>query len=290
MDRATHSDFLDDVKTYYDKNTQRFVDHHESGSVDALHRAVWGPGVTTQDEAFQYVNQLLLEALQELAGHFPAPLRVLDLGCGVGGSLFYLASRLPIEAVGVTLSPVQVTLANQRAQALGLDQQCRFIEADFLRLPALEPHPAIFAVESFVHGPDAEAFFASASAILPPGGRLILCDDLLTPEAQRDDSRKTRRLLDDFRRGWHVRSLVTPAQAQTYAARAGLRLVDNRDLTPYLALRRPWDRVIGFCVDIGRGLPLRAPWWLCWVGGHAVQTCLLSGRVEYRLLVFEKSP
>jgi SAM-dependent methyltransferase len=285
---ATDRAFLNDVKTYYDKNTKRFVNHHESGAVDALHRAVWGPGVSSQDEAFLYVNQLLLEAMRELLSRFSPPLRVLDLGCGVGGSLFYLATRLSIQAVGVTLSPVQVELANRKAHMLQLDQQCRFIEADFLNLPALDPHHAIFAIESFVHCPDAERFFASAAALIPPGGRLIICDDFLTPTAQDDDSRKTKRLLDDFRRGWHVRSLITPAQAQRDAASAGLTLIDNRDLTPYLALRRPWDRFIGLCVHIGRGLPLRAPWWLCWVGGHAVQTCLLSGRAEYRMLFFEK--
>jgi cyclopropane fatty-acyl-phospholipid synthase-like methyltransferase len=288
MDMATDRAFLDDVKTYYDKNTKRFVKHHESGTVDALHRAVWGPGVTTQEAAFQYVNQFLLETIQGLEPQFPSPLRVLDLGCGVGGSLFYLASRLPIQAVGVTLSPVQIELANRKAQALQLERQCRFIEADFLNLPTLDPHPAVFAVESFVHCPEAEKFFASAASLIPPGGRLIICDDFLSVASPHDHSRKTRRLLEDFRRGWHVRSLITTAQAQSYAARAGLSLVDNRDLTPYLALRRPWDRLIGLCVEIGRGLPLRAPWWLCWLGGHAVQTCLLSGLVEYRVLIFEK--
>ena len=288
MDRATDRAFLDDVKTYYEKNTKRFVNHHESGAVDALHRAVWGPGVTTQAEAFQYVNQFLLETMQGLAPLFPSPLRVLDLGCGVGGSLFYLASRLPIQAVGITLSPVQVELANRKAQALQLDRQCRFIEANFLNLPVLDPHPAIFAIESFVHCPDAERFFASAAPLIPPGGRLIICDDFLSAAAQNDHSRKTQRLLEDFRRGWHVRSLITTAQAQRYAASAGLTLVDNRDLTPYLALRRPWDRFIGVCVEMGRGLPLRAPWWLCWVGGHALQVCLLSGLVEYRVLILEK--
>lgn len=286
---VTDTAFLDDVKTYYDKNTKRFVNHHEAGAVDALHRAVWGPGVTTQDEAFLYVNQLLLQAIQECAPHFPPPLPVLDLGCGVGGSLFYLAQRLPIQAVGVTLSPVQIELANQKAQALQLDRQCRFIEADFLNLPALDPHPAVFAIESFVHCPDAEKFFAAAAALIPSGGRLIMCDDFLSAASQYDDSRRAKRLYADFRRGWHVRSLVTMAQAQSHAASAGLILVDNCDLTPYLALRRPWDRFIGLCVNLGRRLPLRAPWWLCWLGGHAIQTCLLSGLAEYRFVVFEKS-
>ena len=286
---AIDTTFLDDVKTYYDKNTKRFVNHHESGRVDALHRAVWGPGVTTQEDAFLYVNDRLLHVLQELAPHFPAPLRVLDLGCGVGGSLFYLAQRLPMQAVGVTLSPVQVELASQKAHARQLDDQCQFIEADFLKLPALEPHAAVFAIESFVHCPDAEQFFAAASAVMPSGGRLMMCDDFLSASSHHRLDRKAKRLLADFRRGWHVRSLITIAQAQQYAASAGLTLIDNHDLTSYLALCRPWDRVIAACVTLGRGLPLRAPWWLCWVGGHAVQMCLLSGLIDYRFLVFEKS-
>ena len=283
-----HASFLREVKTYYDKNTKRFVNHHESGAVNALHRAVWGPGVTTQEEAFQYVNQLLLQVMQEQAPRFPSPLRVLDLGCGVGGSLFYLAHHLPMQAVGVTLSPVQVELAKQTAQALQLEGQCRFVEADFLHLPALDPHAAVFAIESFVHCPDAERFFTAVSAVLPSGGRLLLCDDFLSSSAPRRLDRKAKRFLAEFQRGWHVRSLITTAQAQTYAANAGLRLIDDRDLTPYLALRRPWDRFIAVCVSLGRGLPLRAPWWLNWIGGHAAQTCLLSGLVDYRFVVFEK--
>ncbi|MGQ4809318.1 hypothetical protein NKDENANG_02734 [Candidatus Entotheonellaceae bacterium PAL068K] len=285
---AMHASFLHEVKTYYDKNTKRFVKHHESGAVDALHRAVWGPGTTTQEEAFQYVNQLLLQVIQDLAPHFPTPLRVLDLGCGVGGSLFYLAHRLPLKSVGVSLSAVQIELANQKAQTLRLENQCSFIEADFLHLPALEPQPAVFAIESFVHCLDAERFFSVAASLIPSGGRLIICDDFLAVPAHHRLDRKAKRFLAEFRRGWHVRSLITTAQAQTFAASAGLTLIDNRDLTPYLALRRPWDRLIAVCVNVGHQLPLRSPWWLSWLGGHAIQRCLLSGLVAYRFVVFAK--
>ena len=128
----------------------------------------------------------------------------------------------------------------------------------------------------------------AVSAVLPAGGRLLLCDDFLSSSAPHRLDRKAKRFLAEFQRGWHVRSLITTAQAQTYAANAGLRLIDDRDLTPYLALRRPWDRFIAVCVSLGRGLPLRAPWWLNWIGGHAAQTCLISGFVDYRFVVFEK--
>ena len=285
---ATDPSFLHDVKTYYDKNTKRFARHHDSGVVDALHRGVWAPEVTTQDEAFQYVNSLILQSIEALAPRFPTPLRVLDLGCGVGGSLFYLAQRLSIDAVGVTLSPVQVELANERARALQVEHQCRFIEADFLHLPDLDPHPAVFAIESFVHCPDAARFFTVVSSVMPSGGRLILCDDVLTSPADTPLDPKARRYLSDFQRGWHLRSLIAASHIRTLAANAGLRLIDNRDLTPYLAFQSRWDRFIALCVSLGRRLPLRAPWWLNWVGGNGAQMCLLAGVTAYRFLVFEK--
>jgi SAM-dependent methyltransferase len=280
--------FLHDVKTYYDKNTRRFVRHHDSGSVDAMHRGVWAPEVTTQAEAFQYVNGLLLKAIQDLTSRFATPLNVLDLGCGVGGSLFYLAPRLPIEAVGVTLSPVQVAFAQAKAQRLHLAHRCRFMEANFLHLPDLKPHVAVFAIESFVHCPDAARFFTAASDVLLSGGRLIMCDDFLTSPCESHLDHKARQYLADFRRGWHLRSLIATTQVQAHATNAGLTLIDNRDLTPYLALQSRWDRFIGRCVRWGHWLPLRAPCWLNWVGGHGGQMGLLSGLVKYRFLVFEK--
>jgi SAM-dependent methyltransferase len=280
--------FLRDVKTYYDKNTKRFARHHDSGVVDALHRGVWAPEVTTQEEAFQYVNRLLLQEIEGLTCRFATPLRVLDLGCGVGGSLFYLAQHLSVEATGVTLSPVQVELANERARALQVERQCRFIEADFLHLPDLESHPAVFAIESFVHCPDAAQFFTVASSVMPSGGRLILCDDVLTSPADTHLPPKARRYLSDFQRGWHLRSLIATPHIQALATNAGLTLIDNRDLTPYLALQSRWDRFIALCVRLGHWLPLRAPWWLNWVGGNGAQMCLLAGVTTYRFLVFEK--
>jgi hypothetical protein len=69
--------------------------------------------------------------------------------------------------------------------------------------------------------------------------RLIICDDFLSATSHQRLDRKAMRLLADFRRGWHVRSLITVAQAQQYAANAGLTPLDNHDLTPYLALRYP---------------------------------------------------
>jgi hypothetical protein len=144
-------------------------------------------------------------------------------------------------------------------------------------------------IESSLHGPDPARFFASAAAVIPSGGRLIICDDFLTEAAEATRDRIARRNLADFRRGWHVGSLITPKQAEAYGQAEGLRLIENRDLTPYLRLQRPCDRMIATFVTIGRGLPIRSPWWDSWVGGHAIQRCLLTGTIRYHFLVFENT-
>jgi SAM-dependent methyltransferase len=282
-------EFLNDVRHYYDKNTPRFSSTHESAIAKAMHRELWGPCVETEKEAFEYVNALVLRAIGEVCDRFPTPMRVLDLGCGIGGTLLYLAARMVLDGIGVTLSRVGVRIAEGLAREAGLAAQCRFVEANYLDLPEMGERHMAYAIESFLHGPDPGRFFQSASAVMPVGARLIICDDFVTERAQRSRDRKARRNLTDFQRRWHVGSLITTSQAEGHAVNAGLKLVEDQDLTPYLRLRRPCDRTIAAFVNIGRGLPIRSPWWDSWVGGHAIQRCLLTGLVRYHFLVFDKA-
>jgi len=286
------SEVCDSVREYYDQNTRLFA-KHESALADAVHRSVWAPGVTSDEASYYYVNQLILENILELQPRFSPPLRVADLGCGVGGTVFFICKRAAAEAVGVTLSPVQAEVATDRARQLQLDGQCRFLVGSYLDLPPLDPHVVAYAIESFVHGPNAAGFFASAAALIPSGGRLIVCDDFLTVKGAANDSSGSRRsrlsrFIADFRWGWHLHSLISMAAVRECAAQADFTLIEDRDLTPYLALRRPWDRFISLCVGLGRLLPLKSAWWRSWVGSHGGQMCLVNGLTEYRFLVFEK--
>ena len=103
---------LDDVRNYYERNTPAFERFGQGGSTGAIHRAVWGDGVSSRDHAFRYPDELILREIQNLlpAGG-SAPLHVLDMGCGVGASLIFLGSRAPVEGTGVTLSECQAIRA-----------------------------------------------------------------------------------------------------------------------------------------------------------------------------------
>jgi cyclopropane fatty-acyl-phospholipid synthase-like methyltransferase len=275
-----------EVRDYYDANSAQFEQFGQGG--DSIHRAVWADGVASRAEAFRYLDRLILRELDLLARDFPEPLGLLDLGCGLGASLFFLARERNIAAFGVTLSGVQARVATARSSALGLAQRVRVFEADFLNLPAEIPTVVLaFSIEAFIHGPDPAAYFASAARHVAPGGRVILCDDFLGGRLAR--TRRERRWLDEVRTGWLANSLVSVARAEADAARAGFTLRENRDLSAALELRRPRDRALALLLALGRHLPIAGRRWQSWVGGNALQLALVRGLIEFRYLVFERA-
>src|SRR3954468_19886590 len=262
------------VRDYYDANTWKFL---LSGGDRAIHRELWGAGVTSRGEAVHHVHAAVLDQLGS------GDRRVLDLGCGVGTAALYLAARRPVEGVGVSISPAQVRLADRFAAGGGpLRGHVRFAVADFTALPSdLTGFDLAFAIESFVHADPAAAFFDQAPRALRPGGALVVVDDVRGGE--RDDP-----ALDDVRAGWHAPSLLSVAEAEALAGEAGLALVASHDLSALQRLRRPRDRFIHAALPLLRRLRSRSMWAQSLVGGDALQHCHRSGLLEYRMLRFER--
>ena len=126
------------------------------------------PGVTNPTEAADAVNRLVAE---RLAGHVPAGEgRVLDLGCGVGATVVRLAWALDAQVTGVTISRVQVEIAQQRLAAEGLAERCQVVHGDFSQLPTKPRYHAMVAIESVVHAPSLPELISSLAARLCPGG------------------------------------------------------------------------------------------------------------------------
>jgi cyclopropane fatty-acyl-phospholipid synthase-like methyltransferase len=271
-----------DVRRYYDRHTHAFVRYGQGGG--AMHRAVWAPGVATRDEAFHHVEDRVGELIRPHLDTNRAP-HVVDLGCGVGSSLCYLAQRFPVRGTGITLSPVQARIAGARIRDAGLGDRVTCIEGDYCALPAsLDAADLAYAIESFVHAPDPGAMLASCARLIRPGGLLAVCDDFRRPAA----GRAAAGALDRFRRGWHVNTLLTPDEFTAAAAQAGFEPHSAIDLSPYLETRRPRDRVIAALDTLVGRWPPAARRFDYLLGGSALQECLARGWIGYDLFVFRR--
>jgi tocopherol O-methyltransferase len=268
------------VADYYNRNTRAFLLHARQ-STGAIHRELWAPGVVSRDAALTYVNQLLADRL-------PRQGALLDLGCGVGGTAVWLGARRFGPVLGVTNSPLQARIGAERVSSQGLATQVEIRLGSYLKLEELGVQPAgyrgAYAIESFVHSPDVDLFFASVGAALALGGTLIVCDDFVDPTAQ---GRKARRVLARVRAGWLAASLVTPAAAIASARVAGFELHEQQDLTP---MHRFHGRGKRLWMKLVTALPVPHPFWRSLRGGLALQIALERRWLRHLLLVFVKQP
>jgi ubiquinone/menaquinone biosynthesis C-methylase UbiE len=280
------------VRAYYERNTQIFLASGTDGQTRTIHRAVWAPGVTTEREALTYINQCVVRSIAANTARCRAtPVRVLDVGCGVGGMLCHLVRHSPVtvSGVGVSISPGQVKAARRYASAQGLGERCTFLEGNYLALPFRETFDVAVAIESLVHAPDLARAFREAALVLRPGGRLIICDDTLQVEATAETAHPQAPLLAAaFRRGWYAPALATLETIVSYAEHAGLTLIEQCDLTPDLRLLQLPELVVDALLRVGIRLPADWAFTQSLVGGLALQHGLRHGVFRYRWLVFEK--
>jgi cyclopropane fatty-acyl-phospholipid synthase-like methyltransferase len=270
--------FRRSVRTYYERNTRLFARFGSGTQAASVHRALWGPGVKTQDEALGYAHRLIFERLMHSE---PAGLHALDLGCGVGGALRQMYSQ-GVRAAGVTLSPAQARLAARVAAPAPV------LEADFHALPFGCCAANAFAIEAFAHSDVPAVFFAEVARVVRPGGRLIVIDDTL---ARQPADANERRLLRQFQQGWHTPSILPLHSVMMHAEQAGWRPLPelSSDLTPLLRLRLLGRRPGAMLADVLAALGTFSMVASASAGSVALQQLLAQGVVAYRLMAFQQA-
>jgi SAM-dependent methyltransferase len=272
------------VADYYDRHTRAFAAWGQGGGVGAIHRAVWGPDVRDALGAFHYVEDRIAELVHSLP---PSASRhhIVDLGCGVGASVCYLARLLPVLATGITLSTRQAKLAGRRIAEAGLTTRVRCIRADYMDLPLDVPRADLaFAIESFVHAPDPTRFFEQCARLVRPGGVLVICDDFRRTLR----TSASERVIGEFREGWHVNTLISADELRGFALEAGFAHERTTDLSSYLEIHRTRDRLVAGLLWPLRAIPAARRWCDYLFGGHALQLCLARGWIGYDLVVFRR--
>ena len=103
--------------------------------------------------------------------------QVLDAGCGVGGTAFWLTERHDADVLGINMVADHVDRARRYTLERGLGDRPRFRVADFCAtgLPDAS-FDVVWATESACHAPDKQAFVDEVWRVLRPGGRLVMAE------------------------------------------------------------------------------------------------------------------
>ncbi len=106
--------------------------------------------------------------------NLPKGSRILDVGCGIGGSSRILAKYYGFNVTGITISPAQVKRARELTP---IELNCSFQVMDALDLKFEDgSFDAVWSVEAGAHMNDKVKFADEMLRTLRPGGYLALAD------------------------------------------------------------------------------------------------------------------
>jgi len=232
--QAAERTLTERIHAYYDETWGDYRWLWLSPRNYAIHFGYWDDDTRTHAQSLLNMNRALAERIGIQPGK-----RVLDAGCGVGGSALWLARTYNVAVVGVTLVASQVARARRFAQQQGADPRVAFEQQDYAHTTFPDASfDVVWAVESACHAPDKRAFVREARRLLKPGGRLGMVEYMR--ESRPLPTQADEDLVHSWLSGWAIPDIATASEWTGWAREAGFSDIAITDITPQVrpSLRR----------------------------------------------------
>jgi tocopherol O-methyltransferase len=262
------------VTKFYDLVSSHF--HDLWG--EHLHHGYWIRGDESKEIAQIQLIELLAQIANLRSGH-----AILDVGCGTGASSIYLANKYKVDAIGITISPVQVKLANLAAAERNSNATFLLMDAEAMKFE--KTFDVVWSVESISHYQDIAKFFSSATTLLKPNGTIAVIDWFKKPNLNPAEYKRT---ILPIEKGMLV-ELGTMNEYETWMRSSNLKIIKSEILNDDCA--KTWD--LG--LDI---IKKRSLWKLAATNGamfvdflrafRAMRAGFASGNFVYGLVVAQK--
>ncbi|NJK40847.1 MAG: methyltransferase domain-containing protein [Acaryochloridaceae cyanobacterium SU_2_1] len=259
------------------QNIQQFYDASsplwEKVWGEHMHHGYYGPTGQQSQERRQAQIDLINEFLRW--GQVEQAQAIVDVGCGIGGSSLYLASKFAASVTGITLSPVQAARATTRAYEAGLQSRTEFLVADALAMPFADASfDLAWSLESGEHMPNKVQFLQECCRVLKPGGTLLFATWCHRPcqPPELPLSNQEQRLLKDIYRVYHLPYVLSLPEYEAIAQTLPLTAITTADWS--IAVAPFWQEVMTSALSPG------ALWGLLTSGLQTLQAALALGMMS----------
>lgn len=106
-------------------------------------------------------------------------MKVLDIGCGIGGSGFYMAQRFGADVHGIDLSNNMIEIALENRNKVGpvIKHRVQFYVEDAVSMTYPENfYDVVYSRDTILHIPDKLSLFKLFYKTLKPGGKIFISD------------------------------------------------------------------------------------------------------------------
>ncbi|THU34805.1 class I SAM-dependent methyltransferase [Niastella caeni] len=129
-------------------------------------------------DEFHVRGQEVSHELAAAAGLQPA-MRILDVGCGLGGACRMLADEYGCDVTGIDITADYIRTARQLSALTGLQHSTRFVQGSALALPFNNnSFDVVLTQHVQMNIADKKTFYAEIERVLTAGGRFIYYDIL----------------------------------------------------------------------------------------------------------------
>lgn len=203
-------------------------------------RKHWGMHFAYYDDQHRSVTEGVLNLNRVLAEkvNIKAGMKVLDAGCGVGGSAIWLAKNRGAYVTGITIVEQQLNRARRLVKESHLEDKVDFLLRDYRKTGFPDnTFDVVWAIESMVYADNKKDFLSEACRVLKPGGRLIVADGFQIKEILSPPENKR---LKKFTSGWAVPSLATASGFTRDMQAVGFKNVQGENISQQVRRFSRW--------------------------------------------------
>ena len=217
-----------------------------------------------------------------------AGMRVIDVGCGVGGPMRSIARFSGATIEGVNNNDYQIEKVRGHNEKEGMSELCSAFKGDFMNLVVPdETYDAAYTIEATCHAPDKVAAFSEIRRVLKPGALFAGYEWCMTDKFNPHDARH-QEIKAGIEVGDGLPDIASIPEVKEALENAGFEVLDAFDAhldgdpeTPwYLPLRGEMSSPMAFARGrLGRRLTERA------VGGLEALGVAPKGSKEVSLML-----